>query len=308
MMDSIREWSERVRSFFCKRELGRDFENELSSHIEMAVEENLRQGMSPEEARRQALVKLGGLGPSKELHREVRGLPFLDSVVQDLRYTVRSLKRDRGFTAVAVLILGLGIGANVAVFSVVNTILLRPLPLAKPQQLVWIAPQIGAKCGFSCETYSADAFEEFRAQNRSFQDVTGYFAFSTEDNYRLTGRGEPVPATGIDVAGNFFQVLGVQPSLGRLFTADDTRKGSHPVVLLANAYWKRQFAADSGIVGKTVDLNGGPVTVVGVLPPSFDFDAVFSPGEKVDLYTPMILDDVRNWGNILTMIGRLDRG
>ncbi|MGH9352103.1 MAG: ABC transporter permease, partial [Terriglobia bacterium] len=168
--------------------------------------------------------------------------------------------------------------------------------------------QIGAKCGFSCETYSADAFEEFRAQNRSLQDVTGYFAFSTEDNYRLTGRGEPVPATGINVAGNFFQVLGVQPSLGRLFTADETRKGSHPVVLLANAYWKRQFAADAGIVGKAIDLNGQPVTVVGVLPASFDFGAVFSPGEKVDLYTPMILDDARDWGNILTMIGRLKPG
>ena len=308
MMDSIREWSDRVRSFFRKRELDGDLENELFSHIEMAVEENLRQGMSPEEARRQALVKLGGLEPSKELHREVRGLPFLDSIVQDLRYTFRTLRRNRGFTVIAVLILGLGIGANTAVFSVVNTILLRPLPLANPQQLVWIAPQIGAKCGFSCETYSADAFEEFRAQNRSLQDVTGYFAFSTEDNYRLTGRGEPVPATGINVAGNFFQVLGVQPSLGRLFTANETRKGSHPVVLLANAYWKRQFAADPAIVGKAIDLNGQPATVVGVLPPTFDFGAVFSPGEKVDLYAPMILDDVRDWGNILTMIGRLKPG
>jgi predicted permease len=175
-------------------------------------------------------------------------------------------------------------------------------------RLVWIAPQIGAKCGFSCETYSTDAFEEFRSQNRSLRDVTGYFAFSTEDNYRLTGRGEPVPATGINVAGNFFQVLGVQPALGRLFTADETRKGSHPVVLLANAYWKRQFAADLAIVGKAIDLNGQPVTVVGVLPASFDFGAVFSPGEKVDLYTPMILDDMRDWGNILTMIGRLKPG
>lgn len=236
-----------------------------------------------------------------------RKFPVLDSVLQDLRYTVRTLLRDRGFAVIAVLILGLGIGANTAVFSVVDTILLRPLPLANPQQLVWIAPP-RTKCGFSCETYSADAFEEFRARNRSFQDVTGYFAFSTEDNLRLTGRGEPVPATGIDVAGNFFQVLGVQPSLGRLFTADETRKGAHPVALLANAYWKRQFAADPGIVGKAIELNGQPVIVVGVLPPTFDFGAVFSPGEKVDLYTPMILDDWRDDGNILTMIARLRPG
>ena len=308
MIDSIREWSERVRSFFRKRALDRDLENELSSHIEMAVEENLRQGMNREEARRQARVRLGGLEASKELHRAARGLPGLDSVLQDLRYTFRTLSRERGFTVIAALILALGIGANVAVFSVVNTILLRPLPLANPQQLVWIAPQIGAKCGFSCETYSADAFEEFQAQNRSFQDVTGYFAFSTEDNYRLTGRGEPVPATGIYVTRSFFQVLGVEPSLGHLFTTNETRKGSHPVALLANAYWKRQFAADPGIVGKAIDLNGQPVTVVGVLPPGFDFGAVFSPGEKVDLYTPMILDDARDWGNILTMIGRLKPG
>jgi predicted permease len=235
------------------------------------------------------------------------GLPAIDSILQDLRYTFRTLKRDRGFTLIAVLVLGVGIGANTAVFSVVNTILLRPLPLANPRQLVWIAPP-STKCGFSCETYSADAFQEFRAQNHSFQDVAGYFAFSTEDNYRLTGREEPVPATGIYVTRSFFQVLGVHPSLGRLFAPEDARKGSHPVALLANAYWKRQFAADPKILGKAIDLNGQPVTVVGVLPPSFDFGAAFSPGEKVDLFTPYILDDWRDDGNDLTMIGRLKTG
>lgn len=307
-MMSLHEWAERLRAFFRKRELDRELESELSSHVEMAVEENLRQGMSEEEARRRALVRLGGIEPSKELHRDARGLPALDHLLQDLRYTIRKLRRDRGFALVAVLILGLGIGANTAVFSVVNTILLRPLPLANPQQLVWIAPQIGAPCGFSCETYSADAFEEFRAQNRSFQDVTGYFPFSTVNNERLTVRGEPVPATAVGVVANFFQVLGVQPMLGRLFTSDEAQKNSHPVVLLSNAFWKRQFAADAAIVGKAIDLNGAPATVVGVLPASFDFGAVFSPGEKVDFFSPMILDDARDWGNILTLIGRLKPG
>src|SRR5579864_5903453 len=159
-----------------------------------------------------------------------------DRLLQDLRYTLRTLRRDRIFTLVAVFILGLGIGANVAVFSVVNTILLRPLPFPHPEQLTWIAPP-ETPCGFSCETYSADAYEEFRAQNRSFQDVAGYFAFSTGDNYRLTGRGEPLPATGISVTGNFFQVLGIQPSLGRLFAVEETRRNSRPVVLLAHAFW-----------------------------------------------------------------------
>jgi predicted permease len=307
MIEFIREGLERVLSFFSKRERDRDFENEVSSHIEMAVEENLRRGMSAEEARRQALVAFGGVEQAKEQHRDARGLPFLESIQQDLRHTVRSLKRDRGFAVVAVLILGIGIGANTAVFSVVNTLLLRPLPFANPQQLVWIAPP-PTKCGFSCETYSVDAFEDFLALNQSFQDVAGYFAFSTEDNFRLSGRGEPVPATGILVTRNFFQVLGVEPSMGRLFAPEDARKGGQPVALLANAYWKRQFDADPAIVGKAIDLNGQPVTVVGVLPPSFDFGAVFSPGEKVDLFTPFILDDWRNTGNDLTMIGRLRTG
>lgn len=306
-MDPIREWTERVRTFFRKLKLDRELESDLQSHIELAAEENVKRGMDPEEARRQALVRFGGVEQAKERHREARGLPFLDSIAQDLRYTARTLKRDRSFAIIAVLILGIGIGANTAVFSVVNTILLRPLPLANPQQLVWIAPP-PTKCGFSCETYSADAYEEFRAQNHSFKDVAGYFAFSTEDNYKLAGRGEPVPATGIYVTGSFFQALGVAPSLGHLFTPDEARKGSHPVALLAYAYWKRQFAADPGIVGKAIDLNGQSVTVVGVLPPSFDFGAVFAPGERVDLFTPYILDDWRNDGNDLTMIGRLKPG
>ena len=230
-----------------------------------------------------------------------------DAFQQDLRYTIRTLRRDRVFTAVAVMILALGIGANIAVFSVVDTILLRPLQFPNPDKLVWIAPP-PTKCGFSCETYSADAYEELRAQNHSLEDVAGYFAFSGPDNYRLTGGGEPVPATGITVTGNFFQVLGVQPALGRLFSDDETRKNAQPVVLLASAFWKRRFHSNANIVGAAIDLNGQPTTVVGVLPDTFDFGAVFAPGTKVDLFTPDILDDMRQWGNILTLIGRLKPG
>jgi hypothetical protein len=174
-----------------------------------------------------------------------------DIFLQDLKYALRTLSRDRGFMIVAVLILALAIGANVAVFSVVNTLLLRPLPFPDSHELVWIAPPPSA-CGLSCATYSAEAYEEFRDQSRVYQDVTGYMAFNTADNLRLTGRGEPEPATGMDVIGNFFQVLGVQPAMGRLFTADEARGGPHPVAILANAYWRRQFNADPAIVGKDV--------------------------------------------------------
>ena len=236
--------------------------------------------------------------------------------LQDLRYTFRTLGRDPGFASVSILILALAIAANIAVFSVVNTLLLRPLLFLDSLQLVWIAPPPSG-CGLSCATYSADAYEEFRAQSRAYQDVTGYFAFSTPDNLRLTGLAEPQPATSIEVIGNFFQVLGVQPAIGRMFTADEVRGGPHPwqgfatqanVALLANAYWRRQFAADPGIVGKAIELNGTPVTVVGVLPASFEFGAVFSPGAKVDLFTPLNLDEARDWGNIVTLLGRLKPG
>jgi predicted permease len=231
----------------------------------------------------------------------------LDILPQDLKYTLRMLSRDRGFTFVAVLILALAIGANIAVFSVVNRLLLRPLPFPDSRELVWVAPAPSA-CGLSCATYSADAYEEFREQSRAYQDVTGYEAFTTPDNLRLTGRGEPQPATGIEVIGNFFQVLGVQPAMGRLFTPDEVRGGPHPVALLANAYWRHQFNADPSIVGKVIDLNGTPLTVVGVLPGSFDFGAVFSPGARVDLFTALDLNLERNWGNIVTLLGRLKPG
>jgi predicted permease len=241
------------------------------------------------------------------MERRKRLNDYRTDSLQDVRYTFRTLGRDPGFAAVSILILALAIGANTAVFSVVNTLLLRPLPFPDSQQLVWIAPP-PSDCGQSCATYSADAYEEFRAQSRAYQDVTGYFAFSSPDNLRLTGRGEPEPATGIDVIGNFFQVLGVQPAMGRLFTQDEAHGGPHAVAILSNAYWRRQFNADPAIIGRAIELNGTPVTVVGVLRDSFDFGAVFSPGAKVDLFTPLDLNQARDWGNIVTLLGRLKPG
>jgi predicted permease len=228
--------------------------------------------------------------------------------MQDLKYTLRTLGRDRIFTIAAILILALGIGANIAVFSVVDTLMLRPLPFANAQQLVWIAPP-PAKCGLSCATYSTDAYDEFRAYTRSYQDVTGYFAFSSQGNLSLNMGNAPIPATSIDVIANFFDVLGVRPAMGRLFTADDARNGAAPVVVLTYPWWKRQFAGDPAIVGKAFDMNGQQTTVIGVLPKSFDFGAVFSPGSEVDAITPLNLyGPPRDWGNIVTFIGRLKPG
>jgi len=225
--------------------------------------------------------------------------------MQDLRYALRTLRRERGFTAIAIVILALGIGANIVVFSVVHTILLRPLPFFEPDRLVWIAPPNSGH-NLSGSTYSADAYEDLRAMNRSYTDVTGYFAFSSPDNLKVTGQGDPRPVTDISVAGNFFQMLGVTPELGRGFSADEQRNGG--VVLVTHAYWKRYLGADPGVVGKTITLNNKPIPVVGVLPESFDFGAVFSPGLKVDMFDPQKMDDIRYEGNTLTLIGRLKPG
>ena len=308
-MSGLKRLRCRMWAFFAKRALDAELEAELEAHLQLAIDDYVEHGMSSAEARRQALIRFGGVQQAREKQREARGLMHIDILVQDLKYTLRKLMHDPGFTTVAVLILALGIGANIAVFSVVNTLMLRPLPFPNAQELVWIAPP-PTKCGLSCATYSTDSYDEFRMGSRSYQDVTGYFAFSLPGNLSLRiGNGAPVPATSIDVIANFFEVLGVQPAMGRLFRPEDGRNGAAPVVVLSDAWWRRQFAADPNIVGKAVDINGQQTTVIGVLPRSFDFGAVFSPGAKVDALTPLNLyGPPRDWGNIVTLIGRMKPG
>lgn len=308
MMSAVREAWNRLLAFFNRSQLDSELDAEIATHVELAVEENMRQGMPETEARRQALVRFGGVQQARERQRDARGIPCLDILLQDTRYTLRTLCRSRSFTIVAVLILGLGIGANVAVFSVVNTILLRPLPFPQPQRLVRILTK-NATGGESGKTYTTDPTQEIQQRNKSFQSVTGYFAFTSSDNYKLTmGQGQPIPVTGIMVMGNFFQTLGVEPSMGRLFTADECLPNSRPSVLLSYAFWKRQFGGNRNIVGQAIDLSGTPVTVVGVLPKTFDFGSVFSPGAKVDIFTPFIMYNFRDDGNDLALMGRLKPG
>ncbi len=306
-MSSLRRALARVRSFVSKPPLDADLEAEIAAHIEFAIEENIQRGMTPLEARRQAFIHFGGVETAKYQQRESRGIMRLDILLQDLRYTLRTLGRDRGFTMVAILILALGIGANIAVFSVVNTLLLRPLPVPHPEQLVRIH-QKDPKGGESSMTYSTDAMQAFQQQTRFFQQVTGYFAFSTPDNVKLTGNGQPQTATGMLVAGDFFSTLGVTPILGRNFTAEESLKNSRPVVLLSYPFWKSQYGANPAIVGQTVGLDGTRVTVVGILPETFDFGSVFAPGARVDLFTPAILSDMEDWGNTMALVGRLKPG
>ena len=307
MIGWLRQLLNRLRSSFPSTSQDRELDAEMASHLELAVEENMKSGMSREEARRQALIKFGGVEQARAKQHEARGFPGLDILWLDLRYTFRAMRRDPVFTCVAILILTLGIGANVAVFSVVNTIMLRPLPFYEPQQLVWIAGSKGVG-GRSAQTYSSDAYKDFIVQNHVFESVTAYFAFSTDDNLLLMGNGELRPITGIMVAQNFFETLGVKPIIGRLFTADECKHNAAPVILLGYGFWKQHFAADPNIVGRAVRMSDQSMTVIGVLPENFDFGSVFEPGSKVDVYGPAILDDMEEWGNGLSLMGRLKPG
>jgi hypothetical protein len=306
-MQSVRQAFNRIRAFFRKESLDQELNQEMASHLEMAVEENIRLGMTAEEARRRSLVRFGGVQQSLELHRESRGLPAIDVLTQDLRFTFRTLKRDYGFTMIAVVILALGIAANITVFSAVNTILLRPLPFPDSEHLVRIVEK-NVEYGESGRTYTADATQDFQQQNHSFRYISGYFAFSAPDNFKLIGNSQPIPVTGMLVAENFFHTLGVEPSLGRLFKPQEFVKHAAPVALLTYPFWKRQFGGNASIVGRTIDLSNTSVTVVGVLPNTFDFGAVFSPGTRVDIFAPYIMDDFRDDGNDLALVGRLKKG
>jgi predicted permease len=241
----------------------------------------------------------------------------MESLWQDLRYGARMLLSKPGFTIIALATLALGIGANTAVFSVVNALLLRPLPFKEPDKLVWIASGaskgssglVAAEGDVSGVTTQVGNFADWRELNQSFQDLAAYFAFFDYGSYTLTGSGEPERLRGVGVTQNFLDLLGVKPFLGRGFEDAECVWNGKPAVLLTHGFWTRRFAADPGVVGKTVILNNKPTTIVGVLPSSFNFEAVFSPGARIDLLEPFpICEETNRWGNTLAVIGRLKPG
>jgi predicted permease len=284
-----------------------DLHDELESHLKMAIAARVAQGDTAEHARTEALREFGNVPLIADVTRERWGWLRLERTLQDLRYALRTLARDRTFTVVAVLILALGIGANIVVFSVVNTILLRPLPFRDAQQLVWIAGNNGVG-GLSDTAYRVDWWEAYRRYNQSFQNVTGFVPYLTVGETKLMNHGEPKPVSGMWVLQDFFPTLGVQPLLGRQFAPEEAVKGGRPVVMLSYPFWQRQFNADPAIVGQTITLGKESRTVVGVLPPEFDFGAVFAPGTKMDYFIPAVPDDIRHWGHVFSLVGRLKRG
>ena len=303
----FRELGRRLVMLFHAEQFDVDLEEELRLHREWREQEQREAGAAPEEARYAARRRFGNDLVLREESRDMWGWGWLENTLPDVRYGFRMLVKNLGFAAVAVLTLGLGIGANIAVFSVVNTILLRPLPFRAPQQLTWLAGNNG-EGGLSDQTYRVDVYEEIQRHSQSYQDVTAYVPYYDYSDFKLTGFGEPKPVFGVWVAGNWFQTLGIQPALGRLFTREECIKGGRPAVLLTKAFWQRQFASNPTIIGQAITLNKRAYTIVGVLPDSFDFTAVFAPGLKMDFFVPIVMDDIRTYGHMLSLVGRLKPG
>jgi len=222
----------------------------------------------------------------------------------DLRFAVRQLLKNPGFAAIAVLTLALGIGACTAMFGVVRAVLLRPLPFRDPARLVWIE-NVG-EGGMSSITTRVDNYLDWQAQNTSFEKLGAYFAFFDYSRYTLADGAAPLSLRGVGVSQNFLDVLGVRPVLGRSFVQEECIWNGRKAAMLSHAFWRQQFHSDPGIVGRSVTLNGEATQIVGVLPASFDFDAVFSPGLRVQLLVPFpLVEQTARWGNTIFAIGRL---
>jgi len=241
----------------------------------------------------------------------------MESIWQDLRFAARILASKPGFTLVAVITLALGIGANTAVFSVVNALLIKPLPFRDPERLVWIASGAGksanglvtAEGDLSGVTTQVGNFSDWKEANQSFEDLAAYFAFFDYDSYTLTGRGEPERLRGVGISQNFLDLLGVKPEVGRVFDDEESKWNGRAAVILTHTFWTRRFSASRDIVGQAIIINNKPTTVVGILPATFDFGSVFSPGTRIDLLVPFpICEETNRYGNTLAVIGRLKPG
>jgi putative ABC transport system permease protein len=306
MLALLSTFASRIRTWLSPRPVDQDFEHELQAHLDLLTDENVRRGMNLDEARRAARLRLGGLTQLKETNRELRGLAMLEAFFQDTRYAVRMLRKNPGFTAVAVLTLALGIGANTAIFSIVYAMLLKPLPYSQPEQLLTLfeaQPQAGVKA----TGWSYANFAEVREQNRIFSDMAG----SQQHQLTLTGRGEPSVVSTSVVTPELFSVFGQRPLMGRAFYPEDGKPGAPAAVILSENLWRGSFGADPNVIGTSINLDKRSFTIVGVMPAVFRFPILT---ESQQLWIPLVQDPLfgswmeRRGGHWLRVTGRLKPG
>src|SRR3984885_6617907 len=263
----------RIRSasqnLFRKTKKDEALDDEVRGYVDLLAEEKRRKGMNPEQARRAARIESGGIEQVKEDVREARAGAWLDSLLQDLRYAARMLRKNPAFTAITVLTLALGIGASTAVFSLVNTILLKPLPYSDAEKIVMpvrLAPPT-LNLGYEEINWGLPESQLLIHQSKAFQSV----GVLKNDSFNLTAAGEPALLDGVRVSAGFFPTMGVSPVLGRTFTTDEDQPGHEHETVLSYRLWLDKFGGSRDILGRSVQLNSSSYTVVGVMPPGFVF-------------------------------------
>jgi putative ABC transport system permease protein len=290
------------RNLFARAEVERELDDELRAYIDELTAEKMKSGMNAADARRAALLEAGGVEQIKEEVRDVRKGALVETTLQDLKYGARLLRRAPGFAFIAVLTIALGIGANSAIFSVINAVVLKPLAYPAPGQLMFITSQFPT-LGFEKFWVSPPEYFEYREQTREFSDIAAYnmgaVNFSEGD--------QPERVNTAFVTSNMFKVLGVNPVRGRTFTAEEDRPNADPVTMLSHELWTRKLGADPGVVGRRVEINGRKMTVVGIMPPGFDLHDA-----RAQVWMPLGLDPSQRTGNrgshFLYLVGRLKPG
>jgi putative ABC transport system permease protein len=278
-MDWLRVFASRLLAVFRKRRLDQELDEELRAHVEMLIEANTRKGMSLAEARREAHRSFGGMEQTRESYRDQRGLPALETWLRDFRFGLRMLRRDSGFTAVAMLTLGLGIGAATCIFSVVNGVLLRPLPFRDPGRLVAVWENNARENDPHYPLAPANYFDLTR-ESRSFEKIDNYFSFSAE--YILSNDQLADRVRGSVISPGLFQVFGVNAAVGRTFLDEEGQPARSGVVLLSDGFWRRHFGGNADVLGQTLTIDGRARSVVGVLPPQFQF-----PSKETEVWIPL---------------------
>lgn len=264
-MKTMRAWVMRILGVFGSTRAERELTAEIESHLQLHVDDNIRAGMTPEEARRRAVIALGGVEGTKEAYRDRRGVPAFESLVRDLRFGLRTLIKTPGFALAGVVILGLGIGVNSAIFTIVNAVVLKPLPFADADRIMklWQTPP---QQTFNSPIFAISPanFIDWETQNQVFESL----AIFRGGRQTLTGHGEPEAIVTLRGSADFFKVVGVSPIIGRGFTKQDDRAGGERTAILGEAFFRSRFGGDASIVGRTITLNLVPYTVIGVAPDS----------------------------------------
>jgi predicted permease len=280
----LRAWLSRLGALFGKQRRERELAAEMESHLQLHIDDNLRTGMSPAQARREAIMKLGGVEQTKENYRERRGLPLLEIFFQDLRFGARMLRKNPGFTIVAVLTLALGIAANATIFSFVSAVLYKHPPVYDPGRVLVVYGTSAARAwGANLNPVSAPNYFTWKSENLVFSDLAASEPYSSVN---LSGKGEPEAVSANRATANYFSVIGAAPELGRTFSVGEDQPGHDRVVLLDYRFWERKFGSDPNIIGKSIRLNGQEHTVIGVLPKRFQIMSFRS-----QVWLPLVLDE-----------------